>query len=78
MRSLYKRLKSNTRYQELLLGIFFFCAILTYIFDTFTYCFFITNFLKDFVMPIISPFIFLIFEMITTENEKIQHKIRKS
>ena len=77
MRSLYKKLKSNTRIQEIFLGIFFLFALLTFIFDTLFPNGWVTKFLKDFVMPILSPFVFLIFGMINTENKQIEHKITK-
>lgn len=68
MRSLYKRLKSNTRFQEIYLWIFFMFALLNCL---------VTKCLKDFIMPVLSPLVFLIFGMINTENEKIEHKLNK-
>lgn len=76
MRSLFKRLKSNTRFQEIYLLSFFMLALLTFFFDAISPNCLVTKFLKDFVMPIVSPFVFLIFGMINAENEKIQ-KINK-
>ena len=77
MRSLYKKLKSNTLIQKIFLVIFFLFALLTFIFDVFCPNDWVTKFLKDFVMPILSPFVFLIFGMINTENKQIEHKITK-
>ncbi|WP_270638154.1 hypothetical protein [Limosilactobacillus mucosae] len=77
MRSLYRRIENNCRIQEIFLATFFIFALSTFISDLISPNHLVTKFLKDFVMPIISPFVFLIFGMINTENEKIGHKLNK-
>ena len=52
-------------------------ASLTFFFDAISPHYLVTKFLKDFVMLIVSPFVFLIFGMINTENKKIGHKLNK-
>lgn len=77
MRRLYKRLKSNTRIQVIYLWIFFMSALLTFFFDAISPNCLATKCLKDFIMPVLSPFVFLIFGMIITENDEILQKINK-
>lgn len=77
MRSLYKRLKSNTRFQEIYLWSFFMLALLTFFFDAISPNCLATKCLKDFIMPVLNPLVFLIFGIINTENEKIEHKLNK-
>lgn len=76
MRSLYRRIENNCRIQEIFLMAFFISALITFTSDLIFPNHWITKFLKDFVMPVTSPFVFLIFGMINAENEKIQ-KINK-
>lgn len=66
------------RHQAIILIIFFFSALITFMFDTVYPNCLVTKFLKDFVMPIISPFVFLIFGIINNENDKIEHKLKTS
>lgn len=51
---------------------FFISALVTFTSDLIFPNHWITKFLKDFVMPVTSPFVFLIFGMINAENEKLE------
>lgn len=48
---------------------FFISALVTFTSDLIFPNHWITKFLKDFVVPVIGPFVFLIFEMINTKNK---------
>ena len=52
-------------------------ALLTFFFDAISPNCLATKCLKDFIMPVLSPFVFLIFGMIITENDEILKKINK-
>lgn len=69
MRSLYRRIENNCRIQEIFLATFFIFALSTFISDLIFPNHLVTKFLKDFVVPVIGPFVFLIFEMINTKNK---------
>lgn len=51
---------------------FFISTLVTFTSDLIFPNHWITKFLKDFVMPVTSPFVFLIFGMINAENEKLE------
>lgn len=77
MRSLYKRLKSNTRFEVTILGIYFMVSLITFILDAINPNCLVTKLQKDFIMPICSSFIFFLLGKITTEDDEILQKINK-